>query len=89
MKKEVYEYNVQTDYICAILYGDYSPLDDHEVEALDAFLEESAALAKSHRGYISHHWTVNDDLDDYIEGICSICSLFARLRNICMVVLYD
>lgn len=88
MKKDIFEYNVQTDYICAILYGDYTALDNHEIEALEVFLDENAALAKSQTGYISHHWVVNND-DEYIEGICSICDLFARIVKITMVVLYD
>lgn len=49
---------------------------------------QKKGLSYTKTGYISHHWVVNND-DEYIEGICSICDLFARIVKITMVVLYD
>lgn len=90
MKHENYEYHISSHYVCPIFYGDYSGLDDHEIKAIEAFLEQNTSFAKNHGGYISHHWTVNNDVDyseDY--ALCYISNEFARIIKIIMVVMYE
>lgn len=72
---DTYSYKISASYLPAIINGDFSDLDDHEVELLSDF--ESFILNEHGNG----HWSCETDYsDDFAQ--CDICFKFSNCVSI-------
>jgi hypothetical protein len=73
MKFETYDFTIADHYASAIIYGDYSGLEDNEAEELDQWLE-AQNLGQG-------HWDIEDCNDagftrDEVSGLMAMCFTF-------------
>jgi len=73
MKFDHIEYTIGEHFLPALINGDYSGLEDSEIEQFDDFLRGAGA---DYPAASSGHWAVEDDGENFTR--CEVTNLFSR-----------
>ena len=76
---EEYQYTVAKHFICALVNGDYTALNDEEIVQLETFLENLPP-----RDYTVWNPPDEEDYDNWTH--CEICRLFSDCQEITLMV---
>ena len=72
MKLDYFEYRISSHYLCALINGDYSGLDDSEEGLFNEWLDAVNIKPGS-------HWQVEDDGENFtqceVSGLSSDCAV--------------
>lgn len=88
MKTEIIGHQVLEHLLAYFINADATVLSDDELSEVQTFNSESAQWAMQRPGYVSHHWSAENEYSDDF-GRCEITQCFGNLATLTLVVMLE